>query len=121
MRQLIAIYALIMLSIFGSAVVYGQDATTTVVEGTGTELAVVTEISYGDTLYQIGPDDGSLAVGFVSGRTTTTEGSTLDVVLMIHDSTGWRVAGVLTGEATGELASAVAGDVVTLSVIGGEE
>ncbi len=119
MRQLIAIYAIILLAIVSVAVVSAQDGTT-VLDGQITELRAAVTVQYGDAVYELDAADGTVAIGFVESRTATTEGATLDIVLFAHDDTGWRSIGVVTGEATGPLIGAVPGNVVTLSVVGSE-
>lgn len=117
-RYLPLVVMLVLL--FGGTVAVAQDhgdAATVEISGQVSGLTALTEIEYAGTVYQFSEADGTIAVGFVQARTTTTAGSELSVVLFVHDS-GWRSVGVLTGEATGELAAAVAGDVLQLSVIG---
>lgn len=118
LNRWLLIAVLVLVAGGGAALAQDRGDGTTVIDGQVTELSVITELAYGDTEYQIGPNDGTVAVGFVVSRATSTERSTLDVVLFVHDQTGWRSAGLLTGEATGPLSQAVAGDVLQLSVIG---
>lgn len=73
-------------------------------------------ITYGDSEYVVDPGSGTVAVGVVIERSATEDGATVTVVLFVHDATGWRTAGMLTGEAVGALESAQPGDTVTLGV-----
>lgn len=83
--------------------------------------AEVVEVRYGDEIFELNPEDSTLGIGYVDEVRDTAEGVILIAPFFVHDETGWRSAGVLSGSAEGLLADAQRGDKLVLSVLDGGE
>lgn len=75
-------------------------------------------VRYGNEVFELNPADSGVAIGYVDERNESIDGVTLVIILFVHDDHGWRAAGKLEGSATGDLAGAGVGDVLTLQILG---
>lgn len=113
MRHRIGLIAIIALSLLGASVVSAQDGTT--VAGQPDELVVVSTIPYGESDYEIAAGDGPV-LAYVDAVIETEAGVEVVGTLLVHDRTGWRVAGPWVDPAPSDYAAAIPGDILTLAL-----